>query len=259
MFGLLLGLQLAQICVGLITDQFSFAALGVIGIVIALRGMHLTQRSLEQKDRDRDAYDAKVEAEVAKRTEKLVELVRSYEQAALTDPLTGLLNRRGGEMAILRNLARSRRVNTACSFLLVDLDHFKLVNDKHGHETGDMVLRVVTSTIVSNMRIADLAVRWGGEEILVCLPDTDLVGAIQVADKLRTLISELSFEHGIKTTVSIGVAEVMGPEDLHATLARADMNLYIAKARGRNMVFPASLDQTPSSRQDSPGPDGPVK
>ncbi len=213
--------------------------------------MQVASRNLRQKEKDRDSYDSRVKAEVESRTEKLLDLVRSYEQAALTDPLTGLLNRRGGEMAILRNLARSRRVNTACSFLLVDLDHFTLVNDKYGHEVGDQVLVGVTKLLVSNMRIADLAIRWGGEEILVCLPDTDLDGAIQVAEKMRDLISKTQIEQlPNPVTASIGVAEVMGGEELHGTLARADMNLYIAKARGRNLVFPASLDQTPAGRAE---------
>ncbi len=251
MFGLLLGLQAAQICVGLIMEQGSFVALGAVGLVIALRGIHLTNKSIIQKEKDRDSYDARVAAEVEKRTEKLLELVKSYEQAALTDPLTGLLNRRGGEMAILRNLARSRRVHTACSFLLVDLDHFKLINDKYGHEVGDRVLVETTKLLVANLRIADLAIRWGGEEILICLPDTDLSGSIQVAEKMRGLIAQLSFEpEAIRVTASVGVAEVMGTEDLHQTLLRADMNLYIAKARGRNAVFPASLDQTPVGRAE---------
>ena len=259
MFGLLVGLQVSQICVGIITDQFSFAALGAIGIVIAMRGVQLSAKSQVQKDKDRDTYDDRVKAEVEGRTEKLLELVRSYEQAALTDPLTGLLNRRGGEMAILRNLARSRRVSTACSFLLIDLDHFKLINDRYGHEVGDMVLCNVTKTVESNMRIADLAIRWGGEEILVCLPDTDLEGSILVAGKMRSLIEGLSFANGVRVTASIGVAEVMGVEDLHATLARADMNLYIAKARGRNAVFPGSLDEAPKPATDSARPGSPTQ
>jgi diguanylate cyclase (GGDEF)-like protein len=247
-FRLLLVAQVATILVGTITASPLVIVLAGVGLILALRSGHMPARRPEPSG-DQEIAVA-IEEVVNKRTEHLVEMVQKYEQAALTDALTGLLNRRGGEEAIVRNLARSRRVKTALSFLLVDLDHFKRVNDEHGHATGDLVLCSVTATITMNLRIADQAIRWGGEEILLCLPDTDLEGAIQVAHKLRNVIASISFDNGLKVTASFGAAEVSATEEFHTALARADMNLYIAKAGGRNAVFPASLDHRPSSKTE---------
>ena len=253
MLGLMLGLQVAVAIVGFLTSQWAVMALAGLGCVIAMRGMKKVEQKIEDDAGAAERLQTLVDQKVDDKTRSLRELVQRYEMAALTDPLTGLLNRRGGQDAIYRGLSRSRRVGTACSFLLIDIDHFKQVNDTFGHETGDMVLCSVGRTIVSSLRVADLAIRWGGEEILVYLPDTDLAGAIQVAEKLRQLVEGLEFEGPLKVTASTGVAEVMGKEEIHTTLARADMNLYVAKANGRNRVFPASLDQTPLARAQSSG------
>lgn len=164
-----------------------------------------------------------------------------FEKAATTDALTGLLNRRGCEEAINVNIARTRRIKTAFSFILCDIDHFKSVNDKFGHSTGDMVITGVARALRENLRISDFAGRWGGEEFLVCLPDTDLAGAVLVAEKLRVAVERIDFDIP-SVSISLGCAE-LGEDDFNVVLARADMNLYMAKSKGRNQVFPNSLQK----------------
>lgn len=182
-----------------------------------------------------------IETKVAERTNELVQLVTHYEKQAMTDALTGLLNRRGGEEAIKPHIARSLRVKTAMSFILLDIDHFKMINDKYGHGVGDGVIAGVANIIKVNLRTSDFAVRWGGEEYLVCLPDTDLSGAIVAAEKLRAAVERVDF--GTPTvTISLGVAE-LGTDPFELALARADMHLYFAKSKGRNQVFPNSLQK----------------
>ncbi len=181
-----------------------------------------------------------VEERVQSKTEVLVELVHHYEQQAMTDALTGLLNRRGGEESIQHHAARCVRVKTAMSFVLVDIDNFKKVNDKYGHAAGDQVISGVANILKKVVRTADFVIRWGGEEFLVVLPDTDLAGAITTAEKLRVAVAMLDIESAMPVTISLGCAE-LGEDQFHIALARADMNLYLAKSKGRNQVFPKTL------------------
>ncbi len=189
-------------------------------------------------------FHSTLEHRVELRTKELVEKMAAFEQVAMTDALTGLLNRRGGEEAITPHIARSQRIKTAISFVLVDIDHFKKINDTHGHAIGDRVLETLAYTIKQNLRTTDLAVRWGGEEILVCLPDTDLAGAIMVAEKLRTAIAMIDLEmRQLTVTASFGCAE-LGGDDFSVAIARADMQLYLAKSQGRNCVCPQFEEKT---------------
>lgn len=178
-----------------------------------------------------------IEEKVSERTSELVEMMTRYEQAAMTDALTGLLNRRGGEQSIANHIARSNRIGSPLSIILLDLDHFKKINDTHGHAVGDQVLEGTAKMVQMHLRASDFAVRWGGEEFLICLPDTDLAGAILVAEKLRLLIEKLDFETRVAVTASFGCAE-LGDGDFKMSLARADMQLYVAKSQGRNQVAP---------------------
>lgn len=159
-----------------------------------------------------------------------------YEQQASTDALTGLLNRRGGEAAITNHISRSKSLSSPLSLLLLDIDHFKNVNDKYGHAVGDSVITSVANCLKSNLRSSDVVMRWGGEEYLILLPDTDLQRAINTAEKLREQITRVDVQHAV-VSVSIGCAE-LGQDDFTIVLARADMNLYFAKSKGRNRVFP---------------------
>jgi diguanylate cyclase (GGDEF)-like protein len=160
----------------------------------------------------------------------------ALERLALTDPLTALSNRRAGERALEREVARARRSGSPFSIALLDLDHFKQINDVHGHAVGDDVLCEVSRILTSTFRASDLAVRWGGDEFLVLLPDVTLAGAAVFADRARLLVESLSFSGIPNVTVSGGIVEVRPDEDPRAAITRADAKLYQAKRAGRNRV-----------------------
>jgi diguanylate cyclase (GGDEF)-like protein len=155
---------------------------------------------------------------------------------ALTDPVTGLANRRGGEEALAREVARARRTGAPLSLVLFDIDRFKSINDQAGHAVGDRVLRGISEILSASQRGSDLAMRWGGEEFLVLLPDVGLAGARIFAERVRENVQNLAVPDAGRITVSAGVSEIIGEEDPAVALARADANLYRAKAAGRNRV-----------------------
>jgi diguanylate cyclase (GGDEF)-like protein len=155
---------------------------------------------------------------------------------ALTDPVTGLANRRGGEEALAREVSRARRSGAPLSLALFDIDHFKNINDQSGHAVGDRVLRGISEILAASQRGSDLAMRWGGEEFLVLLPDVGIAGARTFAERVRENVQNMMVADAGQITISAGIAELRGDEDAATTLGRADANLYRAKARGRNRV-----------------------
>ncbi len=173
----------------------------------------------------------------------------ALERLALTDALTGLYNRHAGEQAIAREAARSRRAASSLSLALLDLDNFKQVNDLHGHEAGDRVISEVGRILRATFRASDLAIRWGGDEFLILLPDVGVRGAAAFAERTRMQVEALSFSGVGRVTLSAGVVEVGKRENPMAALRRADTNLYDAKAAGRNRVTSATdaADSTDST------------
>ena len=159
---------------------------------------------------------------------------------ALRDPLTGLYNRRYMEDCLQRFVRLADRENREVSVVMVDLDHFKALNDKHGHAFGDSVLRDTAMTIVGALRETDIVCRYGGEELVVILPDCNLDRAADKAELLRVRIAALGETHAAEISASFGVASVpytsSGVMDL---LAAADSALYRAKQAGRNRVATA--------------------
>jgi len=155
---------------------------------------------------------------------------------ALTDPLTGLGNRRAFDEALRGAVAAPEGGDL--SLLLLDIDHFKSINDFHGHQAGDQALRLIGQTIASMVRCTDLAARWGGEEFAVLLPGTGRAGALSLAETLRSGIAgrRLSLGGGqpVAVTVSIGAASFTPGDTPAAWLARADVALYLAKQAGRD-------------------------
>ncbi|MCM2328684.1 MAG: sensor domain-containing diguanylate cyclase [Lysobacter sp.] len=162
------------------------------------------------------------------------------EKQAHTDPLTGLANRRHFMEVADAELARSRRYDTPLSMLMIDIDHFKEVNDAHGHRAGDRVLQQLARTCLEILREVDVAGRVGGEEFAILLPETEVEGAFEVAERLRTAVAaaEVPREEGlpIRVTISIGVAAMDAATNLDTLMSQADDALYDAKHGGRNLV-----------------------
>jgi eukaryotic-like serine/threonine-protein kinase len=167
-------------------------------------------------------------------------LHRTVQRQALVDGLTGLANRRLFEAALEKEVSRADRFSEPVTLVLADLDDFKAVNDRHGHPTGDEVLREFARTLKECIRDIDLAARWGGEEFAVLLPGTDVDGAIHLAERIRAdlgkrVVVSTSGDR-IATTASFGVAQWDGSGGASDLLAAADAALYEAKRRGKNRV-----------------------
>ncbi|MXR35503.1 GGDEF domain-containing protein [Craterilacuibacter sinensis] len=176
-----------------------------------------------------------------KRTASQLSLLnRKLAELALTDELTGLYNRRHFMEMARRELANAERHGMPCSLLLIDIDHFKQVNDHYGHLAGDQVLRILGRLLPVLLRPSDLAARYGGEELVVLLRHTPLDEALEVAERIRQAIAAQAYPDlsaSLRVTVSLGVAESRVAEpDLDWLIERADRALYRAKDGGRNRI-----------------------
>lgn len=159
---------------------------------------------------------------------------------ATHDDLTGIHNRRHFMAVVQREWDRARRYHTPAAMLLIDADHFKRVNDTHGHLCGDELLRSIAKAVGESLRQADVLARFGGEELIVFLPHTDPLGALDVAERVREQVQAVSVawkDTTMSTTVSIGVAPMRAElPSLDWMIHEADTALYAAKAAGRNCV-----------------------
>jgi diguanylate cyclase (GGDEF)-like protein len=169
------------------------------------------------------------------------EQVRRYQMRATVDATTDLYNRFWLKRMLPRQIGIAQTQQAPFSCLMIDIDHFKRINDEHGHLLGDRVLRAVADRLRDGLRSADMAVRFGGDEFLVLLPDTTRAVAAEIAERLREGIAELAIQapHGgkpMRVTVSIGVADLHGHGDMETLLAECDAALYRAKASARNCV-----------------------
>lgn len=188
---------------------------------------HLVHERTEQIERKND--------ELSRANERL-------EKLALTDPLTGLPNRRYLEQALAFEVTRQKRQRRPFSLLMIDVDHFKHFNDTHGHPAGDEILRQLGAILQQSLRASDVVARVGGEEFVVLLLDTELPLARGAAEKVRSAVVEHDFPHGDKQpggrlTISLGIASFpRHGADADEVLASADRALYKSKARGRNVV-----------------------
>ena len=219
---------------------------------------HLVE-SLKQNQETAEALQlsrAELELRVEERTRELLELnaqlvheigERKRVEAALanaarSDPLTGLLNRRAVIEHLEYQMVRYPRNGVTFAVLLCDLDHFKLINDVHGHNVGDQVLKRVADRLRESVRAQDLVARWGGEEFLLLLPDTDLNGGLVVAEKLCKRVASSGYPvsgEQLHLTLSIGVTVYVHGRTLDDCIKSADDALYEAKHRGRNCVVAA--------------------
>lgn len=198
------------------------------------RRLNTLNLSLEQKVEERTA-------ELKAANERLQALNKELEEISITDALTGLYNRRYFMDRLRQELKRVNRYGPPASLLMIDIDHFKKVNDVHGHQAGDAVLAGVGGVIKNSLRETDIFARYGGEEFALIATATDKAGALFLAERLRALIQQtrfVHFERGLFVTVSIGVCtwEPGMGDDLEGLIQRADAALYRAKGQGRNRV-----------------------
>jgi len=167
--------------------------------------------------------------------EALKESQEMYRTLATTDMLTGVLNRYSLDQLLERETERSRRYREPLSVIMFDLDDLKKINDTHGHHAGDTALKALSFQILSKIRKSDSLGRWGGDEFLIVAPSTDLDGALEMAEKLRTEIDSGEFEAIDKLSISMGVSSLeVGEKDYDGLLRRVDRALYESKRRGKN-------------------------
>ncbi|MGI8509112.1 MAG: diguanylate cyclase [Gemmatimonadaceae bacterium] len=213
-------------------------------------GVFLLRRTIDQEALT--ASDVEFADTVIKSAVNAIEQAHTIEQTradnarlealAHTDPLTHLLNRRALTIRLVAELERVRRYNSPLTMLMIDLDHFKLVNDTFGHLVGDEVLRGIAMILQRSVRSVDMVARYGGEEFVIVLPETGETGALAFAERIRQRVEQHSFEArraaSVKVSVSVGVSSFPAPhvESAEDLFARADAALYRAKERGRNQV-----------------------
>ncbi len=213
-------------------------------------GVFLLRRTVDQDPLS--ASDVEFADTVIKSAVNAIEQAHTIEQAkadnarlealAHTDPLTHLLNRRALTIRLVAELERVRRYNSPLTMLMIDIDHFKQVNDTYGHLVGDEALRAIAVILQRSVRSVDMVARYGGEEFVVVLPETGEIGAVAFAERIRERVERHNFEARraapARVTVSIGVSSFPAPhvESAEDLFARADAALYRAKERGRNQV-----------------------
>jgi two-component system cell cycle response regulator len=169
-------------------------------------------------------------------------------ELAVTDQLTGLHNRRYLTSQLTDLIDRVRIDGAPLSLVIADIDHFKTINDTHGHDAGDLVLKEFAARLALNARASDAACRYGGEEFVVIMPGADIDAARSLAERVRRAVGDVPMPIGgnavIEVTVSLGVARLEAGDDLGRLLKRADQALYAAKQRGRNRVIVARVKRT---------------
>jgi two-component system cell cycle response regulator len=210
-----------------------------------VRGLEIGVNDYLARPIDRNEMLARVRTQIRKKryTERLRDNVQLSIEMAITDALTGLYNRRYMESHLGSLVEQASSRNKPLTVLVLDIDYFKSINDTHGHDAGDDVLREFAVRIRKSIRGIDLACRFGGEEFVVVMPETDLAVATMVAERLRRRIASEPFPiqqgvRSIEVTISIGIAALGSADNAATVLKRADQALYRAKRDGRNRVVP---------------------
>jgi two-component system cell cycle response regulator len=211
----------------------------------AVRALEIGVNDLLARPIDSEELLARVRTQIKRKryADRLRHSLDHSLELAVIDQLTGLYNRRYMDSQVSVLAGRARRSGSPLSALVVDIDHFKKINDSFGHDVGDEVLREFAARLASNVRAVDLACRYGGEEFVVLMPDTPIEGAHRIAERIRLNVAGAPFRvaggrETLNATISIGVAATT-PEDggAEALLKRADEAVYAAKAKGRNRVI----------------------
>jgi diguanylate cyclase (GGDEF)-like protein len=207
--------------------QIDFVRLVIASCVLTFQ-VYMSERTVRRASHQVEAARAKD-----------VVLLDQLKVQLSTDHLTGIQNRRSAQRAIETERLRAQRYGGTFCVMMLDVDHFKEVNDQYGHNVGDEVLKQFTATIQPLLRAPDMFARWGGEEFLVLLPETHLKNAILAAERFRRAVEATVFPHGSTLTMSVGVALNEPEQSYEWLIAQADGALYRAKAAGRNRVFAA--------------------
>ncbi len=208
-------------------------------LLLTLRGAltaYDQESELEHQNEMLRRMNDELEAKVRERTRELEEKNQELERLSITDRLTGLYNRLKLDEHFERELDRAKRYKTRFSIVLLDIDRFKRINDRYGHQAGDRALVDLANILRHTIRVNDSAGRWGGEEFLLICPETDRAGAHSLAEHQRATIAAHDFALGDCCTASFGLAEYQEGDDRESLLARADAALYRAKEGGRNRI-----------------------
>lgn len=170
-------------------------------------------------------------AELEEEVRGLKKALADAERRALIDPLTGVLNRRGLETEVARSLAQAKRQDTPLAVLFVDVDRFKLINDTHGHDVGDVVLKEIATFLKEVVRASDIVTRPNGDEFIVILPSSDLFEGVHVVEKIYKKISTKVFAEKVFVSLSVGIASTSeGVRDFDELRKLADKRMYKEKA-----------------------------
>jgi len=227
--------------------------IGLSGMAEDITDLKRTERHLRESEQRYRELSAELELKVEARTAELRGLNEKLNQLATTDALTGVWNRRHFEEAAEVEIARARRDDEPLSLLMFDIDHFKAINDRLGHQAGDRVLVEVARRVQGHLRAVDMLGRWGGEEFIVLLPRCGGSDVFQVAEKLRALLADPPIPEIGVVTASFGVGELRPHESFAHWLKRVDDALYQAKALGRNRVCFAGLEDLVSGAPQGVG------
>jgi diguanylate cyclase (GGDEF)-like protein len=234
----------------------------LVGIVSMRDLIHHHQNKLETafNEARQEIEDLKKLVSVANsdKIDTLIKEVQKYKELSLTDHLTGLFNKRYFQTRLVEEITRAKRSSYEISLIFCDIDYFKRVNDRFGHNMGDEVLRITAQIlrggvdeldIVSRLRKSDIIARYGGEEFVIILPETGKKGAAVAAERLRKEVEDYTFRlngEDVHITMSFGVAELTPEDEDHTEIIKnADYAMYKAKNSGRNrvIVYPSDVDQ----------------
>lgn len=215
---------------------------GIVGVWFVTFFMILVIRFF---DYSRERAAAKKKREELEKNLKALEIEKTgYEKSSKEDPLTGCLNRAGFSSILMREQENLVKNDSPVSFVILDIDHFKHINDQYGHSVGDEVLVNLCKLIQSKIRNTDALVRWGGEEFVILCSDTPIQNAQFLAEKLRMAIENTQLIKQQQVTCSFGIAEMVAGEDPKRLFERADKALYASKENGRNRVTSATFKRT---------------
>lgn len=241
--------ELKADCIGRIIDSTENRA---IGLAMFLKNLDSPELKGLMEKADVSLILSEDGRETLSALQQLLEENQRLNEISITDPLTGLFNVRHFRLRLGVEFERVRRMERPCSLIMIDLDRFKAVNDNHGHQAGDQLLRDVAEIIRTRVRAIDIPVRYGGDEFAVVLPDTEIRSAYVMAERIRAQIEQDPRTHSFGITGSIGLAAYyhFDDETMENLIERADQSMYNAKSRGGNQVWFFDMDKVKDAPTD---------